>query len=268
MYDAQSQLSMFHVRSAAVEFEYSGRDAIAIYQSHFSRKRVVLAFPLKSHGAEDSREPRGEEKGTWRRAKWKKMYRSPTEVNERHDAWHYSPPPPLPAASPRASPRRRPQILCRGERARLALARETPRRHKWSGNGRSRIRALCPSPSPSPSRAVRCKHAAGVRQVAANTRVRNNLTFDERVIVTVYDVVAFVTRPSYVREIESANKVHYYIPFYSTERCAPRTVISRASRRPGFADSIVSGLRRGRERRRERQPGGVVGKGATTRIYR
>jgi len=96
MYDAQSQLSMFHVRSAAVEFEYSGRDAIAIYQSHFSRKRVVLAFPLKSHGAEDSREPRGEEKGTWRRAKWKKMYRSPTEVNERHDAWHYSPPPSSP----------------------------------------------------------------------------------------------------------------------------------------------------------------------------
>lgn len=52
----------------------------------------------------------------------------------------------------------------------------------------------------------------------------------------------------------------YTVLFYRTVR----TVISRASRRPGFADSIVSGLRRGRER----QPGGVVGKGSTPRIYR
>lgn len=176
MYDAQSQFLVFYAqaRSAAVEFESSGRDA-TIYQSHFSRKRVVLAFPLKSYGAEDSREPRGEEEGTRRRAKWKKMYRSPTEVNERHGAWHYSP---LPSPPRRAGvPRFYVAASARGSHS---LAR---RRGGTSGAvtvghvfAHSALRRC---PSPFPSRVVRCKHAAGVRQVAANARtarIRSNLT--------------------------------------------------------------------------------------------
>lgn len=251
------------------------RDAIVIYQSHFSRKRVVLAFPLKSHGAEDSLEPRGGGKG--KRAEKSEMEKDVpfSEVNERHGTWHYSS-----LQSPLHSPPRRAGVprfyAAASARGPHSLAR---RRGGTSGAatvGHVFAHSALRRPSPPP-RAVRCKHAAGVRQVAANARVRNNWTsrffffFDERVIVTVYDVfpvVAFVTRTS--ERIERARtKCIYYIPFYSTERWAPRTVISRASRRPGFADSIVSGSRRGRERRRERgQPGGVVGKGATTRIYR
>lgn len=66
MYDAQSQFLMFYVLLICRELQAagrvessSGRDVTAIYQSHFSRKRVVLAFPLKSQDAEDSRESSG-----------------------------------------------------------------------------------------------------------------------------------------------------------------------------------------------------------------
>lgn len=89
--------------------------------------------------------------------------------------------------------------------------------------------ALRRCPSPFPFRVVRCKHAAGVRQVAANartTRIRNNLTSRRvrwRVIVTVYDisVVAFVTRPSSERSKErEQSALLYTVLLYWTARTA------------------------------------------------
>lgn len=192
------------------------------------------------------------------------MYRSPTQVNERHGAGHYSPSPPRRAGAPGP-----PQILCRGERARLALARETPRRHKWIGNGchvfaHSTLRRLPLSfPSFSPCDVNTRPEFDRWLQTDAwhpNPNEINVALGNRQVIVIVYDIRSLPVYRSFER-----TRTKCIIIYRSTlPNGAHRIVISRASRRPGFADSIVSGLRRGRER----QPAsGVVGKGAT-RIYR